>query len=227
MKRNDFLKSLAVLATTPMTFVGLHSCKKDEVGTDSCKATASETEGPFPTKDPSSVNYVDITSDRTGTPLTIQIFVRNINNGCAALGGVIVDVWHCDADGNYSEYGGTTIQSTDHTSEHFLRGRQTTDANGMAAFTSIYPGWYPGRAPHIHVHIYTSTGASLLISQIAFPDQVSSAVYSQGMYTSRGQADTLNTEDGIFKDSIPTELATVTGNSIDGYVLTHAINVKA
>lgn len=192
-----------------------------------CTATASETEGPFPTKSPASLVSNDITSDRTGTKLTVNITIQNKNNSCEGLAGALVDIWHCDAAGNYSEYGGTGMQSTNYTSVHFLRGRQTTDANGLVTFTSIYPGWYSGRAVHIHVHVYNASGKSLLVTQIAFPEEISKVVFAQGVYASHGQADTTNAKDNVFGDGVSTELSTVTGSVSAGYVLTHAIVVSA
>lgn len=244
MKREDFIKrglgSLGLFAVIP----ALSACSKDEVVADtttttgttissdptvtpsSCSVTNSETEGPFPTKSPASYATTNIVSDRTGTPLTIKVYIRNVNASCAVIKGAIVDIWHCDAAGNYSQYGGTQMQSTNYTSVNFLRGRQTTDTNGMAAWTSIYPGWYSGRAPHIHVHVYNSSGTSLLVTQIAFPEDVSKVVYAQGVYASKGQADTSNAKDNVFGDGVTNEMSTVTGSVSAGYVLTHTIYVK-
>jgi protocatechuate 3,4-dioxygenase beta subunit len=120
------------------------------------------------------------------------------------------------------------LQPTDHSAVHFLRGRQATNSNGIAAFTSIFPGWYPGRAPHIHVHIYDSAGTSLLVTQIAFPTSVCNIVYNTATnFYQKGTQDTSNSSDNVFADSIDDELAVVTGNIMDGYSLTHTIVVKA
>ena len=120
------------------------------------------------------------------------------------------------------------MQSANFTSVRFLRGRQTTDANGLVGFTSIFPGWYSGRAPHIHVHIYDSTGKSLLVTQIAFPKDVCDTVYTTATtYYTRGTQDTTNERDNVFSDGFTTELATITGSVSAGYVLTHTIVVSA
>jgi len=195
--------------------------------TGACTATASETAGPFPTKSPAGLVSNDITSDRKGDKLTVKIVIQNKNNGCAALSDALVDIWHCDAGGNYSEYGGTGMQSTNYQNVHFLRGRQTTDANGLVTFTSIYPGWYSGRAPHIHVHVYNASGKSLLVTQIAFPEDISKVVYAQGVYASHGQADTTNARDNVFGDGVSTEMPTVTGSVSAGFELNHTIVVSA
>lgn len=192
-----------------------------------CTATASETAGPFPTKSPAELVSNDITLDRPGNKLMMKITIRNKNNNCEALSDALVDIWHCDAAGSYSEYGGSGMQSTNYQNVHFLRGRQTTNANGLVTFTSIYPGWYSGRAPHIHVHIYNASGKSLLVTQIAFPEEISKVVYAQGVYAGHGQADTTNARDNVFNDGVSTEMATVTGSVSGTFELTHAIVVSA
>ncbi|MBZ4191426.1 intradiol ring-cleavage dioxygenase [Niabella beijingensis] len=196
--------------------------------TANCTSSPSETEGPFPTKTPSGLVQSDITGDRMGVTLGINIAITNVNQSCAALAGTIVDIWHCDAQGNYSEYGGSGMQSTNYTSVHWLRGRQTTDENGKVTFTSIFPGWYSGRAPHIHVHVYNASGTSLLVTQIAFPTDVCNTVYTTAAdYKARGTQDTANARDNVFADSLAAELATVTGTVAAGYTLSHTIGVKA
>ncbi|HKC37661.1 MAG TPA: hypothetical protein VKB95_16405 [Chitinophagaceae bacterium] len=172
--RKHFLKNMFIgAASVPMI---LNACSKETAvstgsgsgsssgsgtGGSTCTPAPTETEGPFPTHTPSSYARSDIRDDRTGVPITIKITIQNTNNSCAALAGAIVDIWHCDKDGYYSEYGGSGMQSVDYTAVHFLRGRQTTDANGLVSFTSIFPGWYSGRSTHIHVHVYNAAGTSL------------------------------------------------------------------
>jgi protocatechuate 3,4-dioxygenase beta subunit len=193
-----------------------------------CTTSPSETAGPFPTKNPSSLVVQDIRSDRKGIEMAVKITIQNKNNSCAALEGAIVDIWHCDKDGNYSEYGGTGMQSTNYTSVHFLRGRQTTNADGLAQYITIFPGWYSGRAPHIHVHVYDSTGKSLLVTQIAFPTDICNTVYTTAtsLYT-RGTQDTSNASDNVFSDSLSQQMPSVTGSISDGFELTHTIVVNA
>lgn len=197
-----------------------------------CTVTNSETAGPFPTKNPSTLQMVDIRSDRTGVLLNVEITIQNQSNQCKALEGAIVDIWHCDKDGYYSEYGGTGMQSVDLTAVHFLRGRQVTNANGKVGFTTIFPGWYSGRATHIHVHIYTASGTSLLVTQIAFPEGSNSAVALVNAASAKGYTKgmigyTTNASDNVFSDGVENELATVTGDVASGYQLTHTIVVKA
>lgn len=237
MQRKDFLRNgLAALGLVTIVPLG---CSKDDVtspsdtdnggttNTGDCTVSPTETAGPFPTKTPSSLVRSNIKDDRTGVDFTIKITILNTNNSCTALQNAIVDIWHCDKDGYYSEYGGTGMQSVDYTGVNFLRGRQTTDSNGLVTFTSIFPGWYSGRAPHIHVHVYNASGTSLLVTQIAFPEDVTNTVYStaQSYGYTKGTQDTSNASDNVFSDSVDSELATVTGSISDGYVLTTNIYV--
>ncbi|WP_433835292.1 intradiol ring-cleavage dioxygenase [Flavobacterium anhuiense] len=236
MDRKKFIRNgilgIASLATASKF---LESCSKSDneetdttnSGNGSCTVSPSETKGPFPIKTPSQLVLENIKSDRIGIALLINLKIENKNNNCEPLSGVLVDVWHCDKDGNYSEYGGTQMQQTDYTSVHFLRGRQTSNTSGEVSFISIYPGWYQGRAPHIHVEVLSSSGSSLLVTQIAFPETISSAVYSSTNYAAHGQADTANTKDNVFADSLADELATITGNLTDGFTLTKTITVNA
>lgn len=248
MERKHFLRN--GLAALGMVAVAPLACKKDTSGsTDdgsgsgsgsgnssgSCTVSPSETEGPFPTKSPSSLVRSDIKGDRNGVAFTAKIYIKNKNNSCAALSGALVDIWHCDKDGYYSEYGGTSMQTVDYTAVHFLRGRQTTDSNGLVTFTSIFPGWYQSRATHIHVHIYNAAGTSLLVTQIAFPEGSGSAVATVNSsagtaygYTKGMTGYTYNASDNVFSDdSAGAELSTVTGSISGGYTLTHTIYVAA
>ena len=246
MERKLFLRNglaaLGMAAIAPL----VNSCKKSSgtdssgtttsgttttSGSSSCTATSSETAGPYPTVTPSSYVRSNIADGQAGAGLTIKITIKNLNNSCAALSGALVDIWHCTALGYYSEYTDTPgggYATVDYTASHFLRGRQTTDSNGLVTFTSIFPGWYSPRAPHIHAHIYNSAGTSLLITQIAFPTDVCDALYtSTSPYSARGKQDTANTADMVFSDSLTNELSTVTGSVSACYVLTHTIYVSA
>lgn len=198
----------------------------------SCTLTNSETAGPFPTKNPSSLQRVDIVGDRSGIELDIEITILDNSSGCLPLENAIVDIWHCDKDGYYSEYGGTGMQQADFTNNHFLRGRQVTDSNGKVAFTSIFPGWYSGRSTHIHVHIYNANGNSLLVTQIAFPEGDSSAVVqvndsSENGYTKGMSGYTYNSNDNVFSDGVSNEMSNISGSVAEGFRLTHSIVVQS
>ncbi|MGQ7946047.1 dioxygenase family protein [Flavobacterium sp. WC2509] len=248
MERKEFLRGLGLVGLGALTIPVIKACSNDDDSSSStsdttqatstgetsssstCSVTSSETAGPFPTKTPGSLVTSNIVSDRTGVAFTINITIKNTNANCAVLAGAIVDIWHCDKDGYYSEYGGTSMQSADFTSVHFLRGRQTTDANGLVKFKSIFPGWYSGRATHIHVHVYNASGTSLLVTQIAFPEGSGSAVAlvnasSANGYTKGLSGYTYNASDNVFSDGVANEMSTVTGSVSEGFILTHTINV--
>jgi len=186
-----------------------------------CAVTPSETVGPYP----SLVDLFrsDIRDGRSGLPVTLTITVVNSSNGCAAVPNANVEIWQCDAEGHYSQY---AQQGYDGRSQTFLRGIQTTDSNGRVTFTTVYPGWYQGRATHIHVEV-TLNGASVKATQIAFPDSVNAAVYATGVYASRGDNPTTNTRDNIFADSLSSEMATLVGDTTLGYTATFTVAIAA
>jgi protocatechuate 3,4-dioxygenase beta subunit len=229
MERKKFIKNGIYGLTTILTGAALAGDNKIQSGTDGddCSVSPKETKGPFGTKTPAELMQANIKSDRTGIALLINLVVVDKSNNCKPLVGGHVDVWHCDKDGYYSEYGNHPLQKNDFTAAHFLRGRQSTDGNGKVSFLSIYPGWYHGRAPHIHIEVFDKAGKSLLITQVAFPEDVSDKVYASPMYVSRGKADTPNNKDNVFSDSLSEQMATVSGNTNDGYTLSSTIVVKS
>lgn len=155
-----------------------------------CVAKPALTEGPFFVDE--KLNRSDIREDREGAPLQLQFNVSKISGGsCTALEGATVDVWHCDAAGEYSD-----VQQNNTSGKKFLRGYQVSDGNGKAVFTTIYPGWYQGRAVHIHFKI--RSGSREFTSQLFFDDSLSDRVYQQSPYSSRGQGDMRNQNDGIY-----------------------------
>jgi protocatechuate 3,4-dioxygenase beta subunit len=190
------------------------------VSTPSCVVAPSETLGPYPAFQNgivtlSSIYRQDMVSDltgrfadRTGVPLTMDIKLVNVNNNCAPLVGYDVYVWHCDKDGNYSYYGS-------YTNSYFLRAAQTTNACGEVTFNSIFPGWYSGRHPHLHLAVALGA-SSQAVTQMAWSQSVLTAVYSSSLYSARGQADTSLSADGIFQGNTG-QIATTTGSVATGY----------
>ena len=183
---------------------------------EACAVAPNETAGPYPSK--SDIFRSDIRENRSGVPLALTIRVINVSNACAPLANANVEIWQCDATGNYSEYGTQTTQT-------YLRGIQTTDANGQVSFMTIYPGWYQGRATHIHIEV-TVNGRSVKVTQIAFPETINAAVYATGVYASRGSNPTANLQDGIFADSLSSELVTPSGNPAAGYSASYQVGVS-
>jgi protocatechuate 3,4-dioxygenase beta subunit len=199
-------------------------------GSATCVLTAALTEGPFFVDE--KLNRSDIRTDpvtgavSAGIPLMLTFNVsRYASSACTPLTGAYLDVWHCDSTGTYSDVSGS--------SKKFLRGYQITDANGVAAFTTIYPGWYSGRAVHIHfkLRLYAgSTKSYEFTSQFFFNDTLTDSVYTQSPYSSRGSRNTSNANDGIY-DSLSTTdkggLTLQTSQTTDGYagVINLGVNV--
>lgn len=151
-----------------------------------CILSPEQTEGPY---------YIDldrvrsdITEGRPGTPLELTVNVVD-GDSCDAISDAAVDVWHCDASGVYSG-----VQGDDGT---FLRGIQMTDAGGEAVFRTIYPGWYTGRAVHIHVKVHIG-GTDTYTGQLYFDESITDSVYAKEPYSARPGPDTPNQEDGLF-----------------------------
>ncbi|MCJ2033607.1 intradiol ring-cleavage dioxygenase [Methylobacterium sp. J-068] len=166
-----------------------------------CRLMPQTVEGPF-YLDPKLVRD-DIREDRPGLPLTLRL--RVIEAGpCTPVPHARVDVWHADARGIYSGYrrqGDTGGLSTE--GQTFLRGTQTSDAEGWVAFRTIYPGWYPGRATHVHFKVFLDA-RTLVTGQMYFPEPATAAVYRDAAYGNRAAArDTLNAQDGIARHDDP------------------------
>jgi protocatechuate 3,4-dioxygenase beta subunit len=190
----------------------------------SCIVRPAVTEGPYFVDE--KLNRSDIRSDpsngavKAGAPLTLTFLVSRVTgSSCAALSGATVDVWHCDAVGVYSDANDAGFNTK---GQKFLRGYQTTDASGTAQFTTIYPGWYQGRAVHIHFKI--RTGASEFTSQLFFEDALNTQVFAQAPYSQKGTSGVMkNAADGIYNSKL---LLTVTKNG-DAYSATFDIGLAS
>jgi hypothetical protein len=156
-----------------------------------CVLTPELTEGPF---------YVageklrrDVTEGKAGTALLLKVTVVNAST-CKPVKNASVEIWHCDAGGVYS---GAVANNP---GTNFLRGVQKTNATGVATFKTIYPGWYQGRAVHIHVKVHVA-GAVVHTGQLFFPAGVTNVVYKRAPYSAHGKTpDTLNPNDSIFRN---------------------------
>ena len=137
------------------------------------------------------------------------------NNACVPLAGVQVDIWHCDANGVYSDTDQLGFQTV---GQKFLRGYQVTDDSGVVKFTTIYPGWYEGRAVHVHFKIRTGEGYDFT-SQLFFDDTLTDEVFGAAPYNSRGERSLRNDDDSVFGQSGGQLMLTV--NKVDaGYAAT-------
>ncbi len=221
---------------------------------DSCVATASETAGPYPADGSNTVGGVvsnvltqsgvvrsDIRSSfggsttiAPGVPLELTLTLLNSNNLCAPLSGYAVYLWHCTRDGNYSLYSGPALD------ENFLRGVQVADASGQVKFTTIFPGCYSGRYPHIHFEVYPSLEMATLYanrahtSQLALPRDICSTVYSgaEGYSASvRNLSSVTISNDNVFGDNSAAQMAAMTpslsGDIVAGYVGAALLGIPA
>ena len=193
-----------------------------------CVLTPELTEGPY---------YIDldpvrsdIREDRPGAVTRLAITVVDAAT-CNPVKDAAVDIWHADAGGEYSGFGsaggggpGGGGAGSPTNDKRFLRGTQITDANGVATFTTVYPGWYPGRAVHIHVKVHNG-GRDVHTGQLFFTDGFTDAVYRKAPYSARPTPDIRNTQDGIFAQSQGSGLVNIVASG-DGYDGSITLGVK-
>jgi protocatechuate 3,4-dioxygenase beta subunit len=180
------------------------------ISTDVCMVQKEVTEGPF-YLDPHLMRQ-DITEGRPGLPMVLRLQV--VRADCAPIAGARVDVWHCDAGGLYSGVG--NMGAADTTGETFLRGSQMTGADGVAEFRSIFPGWYRGRAVHVHYKVWLDE-TNALTGQVFFDDTLSDTIYAEhDAYEGRGARDRLNASDRIAQEAGPAAVARLELDAPDG-----------
>ncbi len=167
----------------------------------SCTLTPEQTEGPY-YFDTAFIRR-DITEGRPGAPLLLKLKVVE-SGSCEPIADAVVDIWHCDAGGAYSGFEtaqpgrGRRGPGRQDNEQTFLRGAQVTDADGEVSFRTVYPGWYPGRATHIHVKVYLDND-DVLTSQMYFPEAFNERLYASGVYAEHQGERVLNAQDGIFR----------------------------
>lgn len=154
-----------------------------------CVLTPEVTEGPYWVEN--RLTRRDVTGGQRGAPLRLRLRVQDATT-CRAIGGADVEIWHANAAGDYSGVQGNT--------RRWLRGHQRADAAGVVLFDTVYPGWYSGRTPHIHLKVHAG-GTVVHTGQLFFPERVSRFVYARGVYAPRGQADVANASDGIYRQA--------------------------
>lgn len=215
-----------------------------------CTGFASETNGPYPadgtnTSSGATSNVLTVASFQRqdirssvigstnvapGVPLQLTLTLVDVNNSCAALSGYAVYLWHCNALGQYSLY---SLPAED-----YLRGIQVTDANGQISFTTIFPGCYDGRFPHIHFEVFTSLANATsgryarLISQLAMPTAACNAVYADtatygSSATNFGRVSM--SSDNVFGDNTSAQQAAMTlavsGSVSAGYTASAVVGI--
>ncbi|MBO9625113.1 MAG: intradiol ring-cleavage dioxygenase [Microbacterium sp.] len=238
----------AVLAAcAPVASSGTGSTATSGTGGSASSGTSDgeipdETAGPYPgdgsngpdVLEESGIVRRDITSSidgsatADGVPLTFELQVLDMANGNAPFAGVAVYAWHCTATGEYSMYSSGLEDVT------YLRGVQVADADGKVSFTSIYPGCYSGRWPHIHFEVYpdvdaiTDSANAIATSQMAMPEAASTEVYATSAYA--GSAQNLSqvtlASDNVFgDDSAASQLPAITGDARNGYAAALVVRI--
>lgn len=166
-------------------------------GSEVCALTPEVTEGPYYLD--RTLVRADIREDRAGVPLHLRMQV--VDTACTPRAGARVDIWHCDAQGVYSAFGGGEAGQESAAGETFLRGTQMTDERGVVEFATIYPGWYRGRTTHIHFKVFLDD-RTVLTGQVFFPDALSEYLYlNVPAYMRDAPRDTVNASDGITRQA--------------------------
>jgi protocatechuate 3,4-dioxygenase beta subunit len=194
-----------------------------------CVVKPEQTEGPYFME--AKLNRSDIRTDpldgqrREGVPLALTMRVATVAAGsCSPIVGAMVDLWQCDATGAYSDVRDDRFNTV---GKRFLRGYQLTDGDGRARFTTIYPGWYPGRAVHVHFKVRVKGDAKNheFVSQLYFDDALTERVHSQPPYSSHPGRRTRNAEDGLYRNG-GRELTLAVTESKDGYAASFDVGMK-
>lgn len=217
-------------------------------GGSDCSVIPEETGGPYPADGTNSSNgkvvnalllsgivRSDIRSSiagasgvAAGVPLTIRLKMVNVSASCATVAGATVYLWHCDRDGNYSMY------SSSISAENYLRGVQAADADGYVSFLTIFPGCYDGRMPHVHFEVYpnlvasTSAAKRVKTSQFTFPLATLNEVYTANGYANsvRNLSRISYATDNVFSDGTALQMATMSGDIVNGYVAELTVGVS-
>jgi protocatechuate 3,4-dioxygenase beta subunit len=202
----------------------------DALAASSCASlTPAKEMGPYFVEE--KLNRSDITTDPdsgvavTGVPLALKLTLLNETDACAPLAGAQVDIWHAAPSGLYSDESGEGTAG-----KKYLRGYQVSDASGVVQFTTVYPGWYSGRAVHIHARIRTfdSSGTATFdfLSQLFFDDTLTDAVYATSPYSSRGARDTRNANDRVYGSDGASVLLDITPDGSGGYIGTFTFGLS-
>jgi protocatechuate 3,4-dioxygenase beta subunit len=216
-------------ASGAMWLAGAGGCSARSIAAapgPACVVRPEQTEGPYFVDE--RLNRSDVRSDpsdgsvKAGVPLALTLTVSRIGAGaCEPLAGAQVDIWHCDADGVYSDEG-------DAIGKKFFRGYQITDAQGEVHFVTIYPGWYPGRTVHIHFKIRTQPTAQRgfdFTSQLYFDDALTDRIHAAPPYVTRGKRRTRNDDDEIFEDG-GKQLLLAPAQTPEGYAASFALGLQ-
>jgi protocatechuate 3,4-dioxygenase beta subunit len=185
----------------------------DFAGLGTCVLLPEKTSGPFPLDE--QFDRRDITEGVDGHPLRLGL--RVLDGSCTPVPGAAVEIWHTDATGDYSAFvdgGGGKDEGPGST---FCRGTQTANDEGIVEFLTVYPGWYTGRAVHVHLRVHLD-GATVLTSQLFFDEAYTESVYASAPYAEFGLPDTSNAADNIAGDpeAEGTIVSTVAADTANG-----------
>ena len=219
LNRRDVLRSIggaSLAAVFGVRALQLLGDDAEAATTATCLLTPEVTEGPYWVED--ALTRRNVTEGRAGTPLVIRFSVLNAKT-CKAIKNADVEIWHCDALGNYSGVNGAATR--------YLRGHQKANAVGKAEFLTIVPGWYRGRTPHIHMKVNVG-GNAVHTGQVFFNERITTTVYKQLPYSRNGQSDTPHASDNIYSQAggstAELKLTRRTGG-LKGYLGTIAIGI--
>lgn len=200
-------------------------------GSLDCAVKPELTEGPYYVDE--GLTRADIRPDsssgklQAGIPMALTFNVSRIqSSACTPLAGAIVDVWHCNALGVYSDVRDPGFNTV---GQNWLRGNQTTDDGGVATFTTIVPGWYQGRATHIHFKVRSPAGggsAYEFTSQLFFPENFLSGIYTgRAPYTEKGDAGRLRNDGDRIYSQGGSQLLLEPESSGEGYTATFKLGI--
>ncbi|MBS9428256.1 intradiol ring-cleavage dioxygenase [Photorhabdus akhurstii] len=237
--RRNFLKSSAAITATaalaPMSLARAEAKLSSQHGIGICTLAPEQISGPYFRND--KIVRRDITDSELGIPFLLKITVMD-EKTCKPVDNLFVDIWHCNSRGKYSGWtyispdvvpnveGIASANRTDDKS--FLRGAQPSDKNGVVNFTTIYPGFYAGRATHIHIAIrklstnITDKEHFAFVGQMYFPEEINSEVYKYDLYSKRRVIRTKNNEDTYFKN-MNGHLSEIKITKIDEYDINRGI----
>ncbi len=218
---------------------------------NTCIKLPAETNGPFPADGSNSFaganvnvltksgiiredirpSFDGLTVVADGVPTSLELTIVDVSNACTPLANHVIYIWQCDASGSYSIY--------ERPDSNNLRGAAVTDAKGIARFTTVFPGCYSGRWPHVHFEIFASPykaasgSASLLTSQFAMPKATCDAVYVAHPAYAKSPANLASLSiatDGIFADNTQEQIAAqtlqLTGDAATGLKATARIAIR-
>jgi protocatechuate 3,4-dioxygenase beta subunit len=215
LSRREAIAAAALVGAGAGVYGLLRSPGHANGATNRCALSPEMTEGPYYLDE--NLMRRDITEGKPGIPLQLRLTVED-EQTCKPIAKATVEVWHADASGEYSGFDNAATKTT------YLRGGQRTNAKGLAVIDTIYPGWYQGRTPHIHLKVHVG-GDVVHTGQLFFKTATSAAVYRTSAYAAHGQPDTTNAGDGIYANGGAQSMPKTT-RSGEGYVAAITLGVK-